>query len=308
MKLSIVTTFYDSAATVAEFHRRATASAKTITDDYEIVMVDDGSPDNSLSLACAIAEEDDHVRVVELSRNFGHHKALMTGLDHAKGDLCFLIDSDLEEAPEVLKEFFDALRGQDVDVVYGYQTSRKGNPIESKGGRLAWSLIDYLYSIQIPRNQCTVRLMLREYVDALLRHRESNTVIGGLWVITGFKQVGMPINKGHRGQSSYNLLKRIETLVNGITSFSTAPLLFMLYFGIFVSLVSFLLGLGVLAQKLIYNSASGWASLIVSIWFLDGVIVFGLGLIGLYISRIFVETKNRPYVIVRRIHERKKAG
>jgi putative glycosyltransferase len=246
--------------------------------------------------------------VVELSRNFGHHKALMTGLDHAKGDLCFLIDSDLEEAPEVLKEFFDALRGQDVDVVYGYQTSRKGNPIESKGGRLAWSLIDYLYSIQIPRNQCTVRLMLREYVDALLRHRESNTVIGGLWVITGFKQVGMPINKGHRGQSSYNLLKRIETLVNGITSFSTAPLLFMLYFGIFVSLVSFLLGLGVLAQKLIYNSASGWASLIVSIWFLDGVIVFGLGLIGLYISRIFVETKNRPYVIVRRIHERKKAG
>src|SRR5438094_253997 len=99
MKLSIVTTLYKSAASVEEFHRRASEAAQGITDDYEIVMVDDGSPDNSLDIACALARKDNHLRVVELSRNFGHHKALMTGLDYARGELCFLIDSDLEEDP-----------------------------------------------------------------------------------------------------------------------------------------------------------------------------------------------------------------
>ena len=99
MKLSIITTLYKSAAHIEEFHRRASEAAQRITDDYEIVMVDDGSPDNSLDLACAIARTDGHVRVIELSRNFGHHKAMMTGLDYADGALCLLIDSDLEENP-----------------------------------------------------------------------------------------------------------------------------------------------------------------------------------------------------------------
>ena len=113
MKLSIVTTLYKSGAYVEEFHRRASEAAQRITDDYEIVMVDDGSPDNSLDIACALARVDSRVRVVELSRNFGHHKAMMTGLDHARGELCFLIDSDLEEDPALLQEFFDKMHASD---------------------------------------------------------------------------------------------------------------------------------------------------------------------------------------------------
>ena len=127
MKLSIVTTLYKSAAHVEEFYRRASEAARRITDDYEIVMVDDGSPDNSLDIACAIAATDGRVRVVELSRNFGHHKALMTGLDHARGELCFLIDSDLEEDPALLGTFMDKMQSTDCDVVYGFQESRKGD-------------------------------------------------------------------------------------------------------------------------------------------------------------------------------------
>jgi len=246
MKLSIVTTLYKSGAYVEEFHRRASEAAQHTTDDYEIVMVDDGSPDNSLDIACAIARTDSRVRVVELSRNFGHHKAMMAGLDHSHGELCFLIDSD----------------------------------------------------------HCTVRLMRREYVDALLLHRESNTVIGGLWVITGFRQVGSSIAKGHRKESSYSVLLRLATLFNAITSFSTVPLNLMVMFGMVVSLVSFAVGFFVVLEKLLYNVAAGWASLIVSIWFMGGIIIFCLGVIGIYISRVFVETKNRPYVIVRRIHQR----
>jgi putative glycosyltransferase len=304
MKLSIVTTLYKSGAYVEEFHRRASEAAQRITDDYEIVMVDDGSPDNSLDIACAITRTDNRVRVVELSRNFGHHKAMMTGLDHARGELCFLIDSDLEEDPALLGVFLDKMQSTDCDVAYGFQESRKGAMLESTGGKIAWYWINKLYSINIPVNQCTLRLMRREYVDALRLHRESNTVIGGLWVITGFRQVGVPIVKSHRRESSYSPLLRLATLINGITSFSTVPLNLMVVFGMIVSFVSFAIGIFVILEKLVYNSAAGWASLIVSIWFMGGIIVFCLGVIGIYISRIFVETKNRPYVIVRRIHQR----
>jgi putative glycosyltransferase len=304
MKLSIVTTLYKSGAYVEEFYRRASEAAQRIDDDYEIVMVDDGSPDNSLEIACAIARTDSRVRVVELSRNFGHHKALMAGLDNARGELCFLIDSDLEEDPALLGAFLDKMQSADYDVVYGFQESRKGDMLESAGGKVAWYWISKLYSIDIPVNQCTVRLMRREYVDALLLHRESSTVIGGLWVITGFRQVGLPIAKGHRQESSYSLLLRLAALFNGITSFSTVPLNLMVMFGMIVSFVSFAFGVFVILEKFVRNSAAGWASLIVSIWFMGGVIVFCLGVIGIYISRIFVETKNRPYVIVRRIHQR----
>jgi putative glycosyltransferase len=303
MKLSIVTTLYKSSAYVEEFHRRASEAARRITDDYEIVMVDDGSPDNSLEVACAIARDDGRVRVVELSRNFGHHRAMMAGLDHARGELCFLIDSDLEEDPALLGRFLDRMSSADWDVVYGFQESRKGDLVESAGGKIAWYWIKKLYSIDIPLNQSTVRLMRREYVDALVLHRETNTIIGGLWVITGFRQVGIPIAKGHRQQSSYSPLLRIATLINGITSFSTVPLNLMVIFGMIIAFASFAVGIFVILQKLVYNSAAGWASLIVSIWFMGGIIVFCLGIIGIYISRIFVETKNRPFVIVRRIHQ-----
>jgi putative glycosyltransferase len=304
MMLSVVTTLYKSAAYVEEFYRRASEAAQRITDDYEIVMVDDGSPDTSLDIACALAAKDGRVRVVELSRNFGHHKALMTGLDHARGELCFLIDSDLEEDPALLVAFLERMQSTDCDVVYGFQETRKGDPLESGAGKIAWYWIKKLYSIDIPVNQCTVRLMRREYVDALLLHRESNTVIGGLWVITGFRQVGIAITKSHRKESSYSLLLRFKTLLNGITSFSTVPLHLMVTFGMIVSFVSFAVGIFVILQKFVRNTAVGWASLIVSIWFMGGVIVFCLGVIGIYISRIFVETKSRPYVIVRRIHQR----
>jgi putative glycosyltransferase len=227
---------------------------------------------------------------------------MMTGLNHARGDLCFLIDSDLEEDPALLGALLDKMQSTDSDVVYGFQETRKGDLVESTGGKIAWYWINKLYSINIPLNHCTVRLMRREYVDALLLHRESNTVIGGLWVITGFRQVGMPIAKGHRKESSYSLLLRVASFLNGITSFSTVPLNLMVMFGMAVSLVSFAVGIFVILEKLLHNTAAGWASLIVSIWFTGGMIIFCLGVIGIYVSRIFVETKNRPYTIVRRLH------
>jgi putative glycosyltransferase len=227
----------------------------------------------------------------------------MTGLEHAKGELVFLIDSDLEEQPELVGRFHSELAQGDWDVVFGYQEERAGGFIRNYGGRLAWYLIDLLFSAKIPRNHCTVRLMRREYVDALLLHRESSVVIGGLWVITGFRQTGLAISKGHRKNTSYTPVRRLAAFLNGVTAFSTTPLVLMALMGTFVSFASFLLGLVVVAAKLINGSAVGWASIMVSIWFIGGIIVSCLGIIGIYISKIFIETKNRPYVIVRRLHQ-----
>ena len=302
MKLSVVTTLYRSAAFIEEFHRRASAEAKKITDDYEIVMVDDGSPDDSLQVALALVRQDPRLRIVELSRNFGHHKAMMAGMEAARGDMVFLIDADLEEPPELLGEFRRELEAGTWDVVYGYQKERKGGLVERYVGRIAWKLINRLYSIRIPRNQCTVRLMRSDYVKALLLHKEHDTIIGGLWVITGFKQKGVPIKKLSRVGTTYGFSTRLGILLNGVTSFSAAPLQLMSLFGLLVTLTSFVFGLVIIVQKLTHNAAIGWSSVMVSIWFLSGTIIFCLGVIGLYISRIFIETKNRPYVIVSRVH------
>jgi putative glycosyltransferase len=295
---------YNSAPYLEEFHRRLSIEATKLGQPYEILLVDDGSPDASLDTALKLMERDVKVKVIELSRNFGHHKAMMTGLDHAQGELIFLIDVDLEESPELLGQFHAIMQQGDWDVVYGYQERRKGNAFEHYGGRAAWYLIRKMYSVPIPLNQCTVRLMRRDYVRALVSHRETNTVIGGLWVITGFKQIGTPIRKSSRPIASYTLAHRIATLANGVTSFSTAPLNFMIYFGLLVSGLAFAFGVYVALRKLMYNTAAGWASLIVSIWFIGGIMILFLGVIGIYISRIFIETKQRPYSLVRKIHQK----
>src|SRR5262245_34093495 len=157
MKLSIVTTLYNSSSSVEAFYWRAVAAAQELTQDFEIVMVDDGSLDDSLGIACTLANKDSRVRVVELSRNFGPQQALMTGLDQARGDLCFLIDSDLEEDPAMLREFFDKLQSHDADVVYGFQNERKGGLWERVMGDIAYRLFDALFPFPIPRNHITVR-------------------------------------------------------------------------------------------------------------------------------------------------------
>jgi putative glycosyltransferase len=303
MRLSIVTTLYKSGPYVEEFHRRVSEAAQRITDDYEIVMVDDGSPDNSLEIACTIARGDKHVRVVELSRNFGHHKAMMTGLDHARGELCFLIDSDLEENPALLQEFFDKLNASDADVVYGFQGIRKGDLSERLSGGIAYRLFNTLLAHPIPRNHITVRLMKREYVDSLLLHREQETVIGGLWVITGFHQLGIPVDKQARNETTYSYWRRWLSLIDSVASFSETPLVAIFYLGIAISGLSGLVGIVLLIHKLIFRGAvEGWVSVMLSVWFLGGLLIFCVGVIGIYISKIFIETKNRPYTIVRKVH------
>lgn len=304
MKLSIVTTLYKSERTVSEFARRASAAAMAITDSYEIVMVDDGSPDGALAIAVALAASDPHLKVVELSRNFGHHKALMTGLKHASGAYCFLIDSDLEEPPELLAEFWAKLHEQDRDVVYGFQASRPDGPLRALAGTIAYRIFDWLLSVRIPTNHLTVRLMRRNYVDSLLLHGETQLVIGGLWVITGYRQLGIAVAKTRKGTTTYPFLRAWQMLLDSVTNFSAVPLVAIFYLGIAISLASGLFGLSLLLRWAVGGvGVAGWVSVMLSVWFLGGLAILFIGVVGLYLSKIFVETKNRPLTIVRAIHQ-----
>jgi putative glycosyltransferase len=304
MKLSIVTTLYKSAPYIEEFYRRISAEARKITDDYEIIMVDDGSPDNSLDIAVNILKNDSRFRVIELSRNFGHHKAIMTGIEHASGELVFLIDVDLEEPPALLMEFY-LLMDDKWDVVYGYQERRKGGWFEKYSGSVAWWFINLMFPIKIPYNHSTVRLMKRNYAQALIRHKEHKTAIGGLWVLTGFKQTGIPFVKSSRNKSGYSFRARLLMLFDSVTSFSEMPLYIIFFMGLVILCFSGVFGMHLIFRRLVGTILPGWVSVMVSVWFLGGLAIFCIGVVGLYISRIFIETKKRPYTIIRNFHKKK---
>jgi putative glycosyltransferase len=305
MELSVVATLFRSAPHLEEFYERASRAARALTEDYEILLVNDGSPDDSLERAVALYERDPRVRVVDLSRNFGHHKAMMTGLVHARGDLVLLIDSDLEEEPELLTAFRRTLEESQADVVYGVQGERKGRILERWSGALFFTVFKLLSDHPLPRNVVTARLMTRRYVQALVAHDERETTIAGLWVITGFKQVPLAIRKHSRSPTTYGLGRKLVLVVNAVTSFSDRPLIFIFYLGCAIMLLSSMGAVYLVVRRLFFGVLlGGWPSLIVSIWLLGGITIFCLGIVGIYLSRVFMETKRRPYTIVRHIYER----
>ncbi len=304
MKLSIIATLYQSAPYIEEFCRRAAAVAEQLAgESYEIVLVNDGSPDNSLDIAVSLTKTDSRLRVIDLSRNFGHHKAMMTGLAHTTGELVFLLDSDLEEQPEWLIPFAEQMDKEDCDVVFGIQETRKGGFIEQWTGEWFYKIFNMATKLNLPKNIVTARLMSRNYVNALLLHKEREFMIGGIWMITGFKQQSQTVLKLNTSETTYTLRRKLSLLVNSITSFSSAPLIGIFYTGIVISIISFIYIVYILYNRF-FSAAplSGWTSVMASIWFIGGMIISFLGIIGIYLSKIFSETKQRPNSIIRKIY------
>lgn len=310
MKLSIVATLYRSAKFIEQFHQRASHAAQQLVgDDYEIVLVNDGSPDSSLDLAVQLSEIDPHVAVVDLSRNFGHHKAMMTGLRHARGERVFLIDSDLEEDPEWLLSFSEQMERERVDVVYGVQQQRKGKTFERWTGQVFYKLFRVLSGLDMPDNIVVARLMSRRYVDALLQHEERELFMAGLWVITGFEQRGQTIVKRSRDETTYTLGKKLAQLVNSITAFSSAPLVAIFGVGCAIFLLSALYTCFLIVNWLfLATPPGGYTSLMASIWLLGGLIIAFVGVVGIYLAKIYTEVKQRPYVIVRHVYRNSETG
>ena len=306
-KISIVTTLYNSAAFIQEFYQRMTAVVTQFTDDYEIIVVDDGSPDHSGKIVKEIVAKDPRVTLIELSRNFGHHYAEVAGLAQARGELVFLIDSDLEEQPEWLSDFMRIIKDDEVDVVFGVQGSRTGSAFKKLSGELFYRLFNLVSETKIPINLCTVRLMTREYVDSLLTLQDKNIFLAGNCAWAGFKQQSVVVQKIQtRTQSNYSMQRKISLFVNAITSFSSYPLKLVFFIGIVMSILSGAIGLRMIIEKILNPEGIllGYPSIMVSIWFLGGLIILFVGVIGLYLSKIFIEVKPRPQYIIRRIYKR----
>ncbi|MEE9356697.1 MAG: glycosyltransferase family 2 protein [Methylococcaceae bacterium] len=305
MQVSIVTTLYKSEPYLTEFYQRISQCAQTITADYEIILVDDGSPDRALSLALDIQRSDAKVIVVELSRNFGHHEAGMTGLEYASGDYVFLIDCDLEEPPELLAEFWQAMIEQaDIDMIYGVQRNRKGGWFEQLSGQFFYRLFNAVSDVKIPINVLTVRLMKHAVVQALLKYPEKHLLVAGIMALVGFNQQALMVVKSSKNQRSYNLSRQLNLLLNSLLSFSTKPSVWLLCSGLIMLLLA-LVSTFIMAFNGMFDSTlsltQGKQTFLIINYCLGGLF-FCSGFLGLLLVKVYEEVKRRPRVIVKRVY------
>lgn len=305
MPVSIVTTLYKSAPFLDEFVARSLA---LMGEDDELVLVDDGSPDNSLDLARLHAATDPRIAIVELARNFGHHLAILAGLNESRCDRVFFVDSDLEEEPELLTKFRALMDASGADVIFGIHDHSQGSSLRRATSRAFWRCFNWASDADTPLDICNVRLMTRRYVDALVSLPESNVFLGGMFHWVGFQQLAVPIERRiQRQTSTYSVAARLALAVRSVVSFSTAPLKAMFLLGVGMSTFSVTLAAYYAVLKFLDPKIPlGFTTLIISIWFLSGIIVACLGVIGIYLAYIYTEAKRRPRVIVKEILRSKK--
>lgn len=306
MRLSIVSTLYQSAPYLDEFLERMRLSAQQITSDYELILVNDGSPDHSLQIALAAQQLNSHIKVIDLSRNFGHHQAGMVGLDAAQGDYTFLIDCDLEEAPELILEFWHLLHQQpDVDVIYGVQKQRQGSKAKQFLGNLFYSLFNMLSDIKISPNLLTVRLMKKTFVEALKQYPEKNLFVAGIMAHAGFNQQALSVTKKTKPSSTYTLARQVKLFLVCITSFSSKPLEYCLIMVGVVMFFALLLLFYFLTQTLFFDQTiSTLQAISFATTIIIGSVLTCTGLLGLYIASISNEVKNRPRAMIKTIYSK----
>ncbi len=286
-----------------EFYQRINSVVRGLNIPYEMIFVDDGSPDDSLMVALQLQNSDTNIKVIELSRNFGHQRAIMTGLQHCTGDFVFLIDCDLEEAPELLNEFWQTINStQDIDVVYGVQIRRKGSWFEKISGRLFYKLLSSLSSVEYPADTLTARVMSKNYVNSILRFQEKELDLWGVFALAGFNQHALPVTKGNKGKSTYTFKKKLRRAFEIITSFSHRPLYLTFLLGIISFIVAGINITAIIYKRIVLQTdVEGWTSIIASVWLVGGMILLVLGIFGIYLSKMFLELKNRPLTIVKNV-------
>ena len=304
MQLSIVTTTFNSSKYIKEFISRISKIFKDTYQNFELIIVDDGSTDNTISLVKDYMKSQDYITLIELSRNFGHHQAIKCGFENAKGELIFLIDSDLEEDPELYHYFMDELIKNNLDIVYGVQRCRRGDLLENLAGNIYYSFCEFFVDLKLPRNISTIRLMTREFLDAFLTFNENQFILNGTTFLAGFRSKGLFIDKKRLKKSSYKLSTKFSLIVRSITNYSSKPLYTLFCIGLLISIVSFGIVIYLVLIGLIKGIAvPGWLSLICLSWLGVGITILSNGILAIYLRTIFAEVKNRPNVIIRRIHK-----
>jgi polyisoprenyl-phosphate glycosyltransferase len=302
--LSIVVPLYNEQDNVAPLFERIEAVLSTLPESHEIVVVNDGSSDATAERVREEMRCRKNVVLVNLSRNFGHQLAATAGIETATGDAVILMDGDLQDPPELIAAFV-AKWHEGYDVVYAIRRSRKGeSPFKLLTARLFYRIVRRMTRIDIPVDTGDFRLMSRRVVEVLRRSTERHRFLRGMVSWVGFRQIGIPYDRDvrHSGTTKYPFTKMLRFAVDGITSFSDAPLRFASYLGFCASLVAFVYALYVIISKLLdinpLGYTPGWASTIVAVLFLGGVQLIGIGILGEYLGRVYDEVKGRPIYIV----------
>ncbi len=308
MRISLVTTLYKNAPHIEELYDRTVKAIKKITDDYEIVFVNDGSPDGAYEIAKSIALRDPSVTFIDLSRNFGQHPALMTGIGASTGDYVFICDGDLEEQPEWIGQFYEHMKEHGGDVVYGVQATKKGSLFYRLARRIFYKILNLVSGVNFPENITTARLMTRRYVNVMLQFKERALFAAGIWHMAGFRQLPLRVAKSDQSATTYDLRRLISLFVNAVTAFSTRPLQAISLAGIVISFIAGLFIAYLVYRKLFFGDAlAGWTSVMATLLLLGGLIQFFNGIIAIYIAKIFIEVKQRPLTSIREIIGGKRA-
>ncbi|MBP1629110.1 MAG: yfdH [Bacteroidetes bacterium] len=301
MEISAVIPIYNEEGNIPQMYKRMSDVLSQISSEYEIIFVNDYSKDSSLSMIKELAKEDNHVRYISFSRNFGHQVAVSAGLDYSKGKAVAIIDGDLQDPPELIKEMYEKYM-EGYKVVYAKRSSRKGVSIFKKiAYKSFYRILDKLTEIKIPLDTGDFRLIDRVIIKHLQEMPERNKFIRGQIAWIGYKQTFVEYDRDPRfsGETGYPFSKLLKLAIDGITGFSSKPLKFASSMGIIVSIFSFLVIIYALISQFVYNSPlRGWTSLIISVSFIGGVQLITIGIIGEYISRMSTDIKKRPLYIV----------
>ena len=304
--LSVVVPVFNEAEVIDAFYKRLKKLVDSLNPlSYEIIFVDDGSRDGSYHKLVELANSDPNVRVIKFSRNFGHQLAITAGIDAAKGDAVVVIDSDLQDPPEVIEKFIKKWE-EGYDVVYGIREKREGETkMKLFTAALFYRLLKAIIKIDIPADVGDFRLMSRRAVEKFRELRERDRFVRGLVSWVGFKQTGVPYmrDKRYAGETKYPYRKMIKFAFDGIASFSNMPLKLATWFGYITSLLAFLYACSVFVQKFMGYTVQGWATIMVGMLFLGGVQLICLGILGEYIGRIFNEIKQRPLYVIEEIYD-----
>jgi polyisoprenyl-phosphate glycosyltransferase len=298
--LSVVVPIFNEVETVRELYARLTRAVSPL-GDYEVVFVDDGSRDNSWELLTELAVDDPHVRLIRLSRNFGHQIALTAGVDAARGEAIVTIDGDLQDPPDVIPALVARWR-EGYDVVYGVRTERPGETrYKLWTARLFYRLIQRLSSVEIPQEAGDFRLLSRRAADAFRSMPERARFVRGMTSWVGFRQIGVPYERAPRfaGSTKYPTRRMVRFAADAVTAFSTAPLRIVSTLGFtMVGFCALYLGYALYKRFFTDDTVTGWTTVIVLLLLIGGAQLIGLGVIGEYVGRTYDEAKRRPLYIV----------
>jgi dolichol-phosphate mannosyltransferase len=297
--LSVVAPIYNEEATVAEFYSRVCSALEGLP--FELVLVDDGSTDQSPAQLDRLAMHDPRVRVVYLSRNFGHQTALTAGLDHARGDAVVMLDADLQDPPEVITRMLDHWRAG-CDVVYAVREEREGeSAFKLATARWFYSLFDKLAQVELQHNSGDFRLLDRTALNALLSMRERNRFLRGMTVWVGYRQAAVPYHRDPRyaGETKYTISKMLRFSLDAISSFSHRPLQLATLLGFIISTLAFIAIPVVIVLRILGSYLPGFGAITIAVLLLGGIQLIAIGIIGEYVGRIYDEVKGRPLYLVR---------